>query len=590
MKHQGITSEAGFKDYMKRQISLLSELSKLDEQSFSIEQLLSTSAELIYSEWVDYNLISVCVDFDGQIFSSPDIKTSSCYSSTEVPVKNEKSLKLILYKQDEEEFSEIEQLLADLIADNIVAKVNRAISHLELQKEQAFLDKAYKLAHIGTWEYDMINQKLHWSAVTKEVHGFEDDYVPDVESTILLFKEGYDRDTFSIAANNAIDNKAPFDIELQIISGKGDERWIRATGEPEFEDGECVRIYGISQNVTGRRKAEEELELHNRRNRAFLQHGMDMIAILNENADYTFASPTCLNVLGLSPEYFIGRNAFEFIHEDDKERIYRQFSNLQRRKSTQLKPFRFLDSKGQWRWLEATITNLMDDSAVQGFVANSRDVTERQIKQEEIIDSLKEKETLLAEIHHRIKNNLSVLTGLLQLQASKENNEEVIERLFDSVARIHTMASIHEQLYQSHNFSSIEFADRIELLALNIQKAFESKKKIKLNFQCESVELSISHALTCSLITNEILTNIFKHAFSEVEKGKITIKLKKINEGLAKMTISDNGKGLPADFDLKASSSLGLTLIHMLAEQLRAEYSFDADKSGTEFNLLFKIA
>lgn len=90
---------------------------------------------------------------------------------------------------------------------------------------------------------------------------------------------------------------------------------------------------------------------------------------------------------------------------------------------TQLAPFRFLDAEDQWRWLEATITNMMNDPAVQGYVSNSRDVTERQIKQEQIIDSLKEKETLLAEVHHRVKNNLSVLTGLLQLQAADEEKD-----------------------------------------------------------------------------------------------------------------------------------------------------------------------
>ncbi|HET8865685.1 MAG TPA: PAS domain S-box protein [Gracilimonas sp.] len=460
----------------------------------------------------------------------------------------------------------------------------------EMQKKLLLLDKAYKLARIGTWEYDMINEKLHWSDMTKEIHGFGPDYQPDVESTVELFKEGYHRDTFAKAANDAIEKEIPFDVELKIISGRGDERWIRATGEPEYKNDVCIRFYGISQNVTSRRQAEEEIELNDRRFKAMMEHGMDMIAILDEEANYTFVSPTSVNVLNIPPEEFLGKNAFDFIHEDDKERLYKQFAELPEEQSIQLTPFRFLDADGKWRWLEGTITNLIDDPAVKGYVINSRDVTERQIRQEEIIDSLKEKETLLAEIHHRVKNNLSVLTGLLQLQAASENNEEVLDRLFDSVARIQTMASIHEQLYQNNNFASIELGERLRLLVLNIQKSFRTETEVELDFQCEAVEVSIGQALPCSLITNEVITNIFKHAFTGNKEGKVKIQLSETNtKDVVKLVISDNGKGLPKEFDPGKSDSLGLTLIDMLAKQLLAEYKFDSDEKGTVFNLTFKV-
>jgi PAS domain S-box-containing protein len=296
-----------------------------------------------------------------------------------------------------------------------------------------------------------------------------------------------------------------------------------------------------------------------------------------------------VNVLGFSPEHFVDKNAFDFIHEEDRDRIYRQFSSLKPRESAQLTPFRFLNAEGDWRWLEATVTNLSDDPAIQGYVVNSRDVTERQIKQEQIIDSLKEKETLLAEVHHRVKNNLSVLTGLLQMQAANETNEEVLKRLFDSVARIHTMASIHEQLYQTSNFGSIDLAERIKLLAINIQKSFQTETQVELNFQCESADLPVSKALPCSLITNEVLTNIFKHAFEDRATGKITLTLSNTEaSNYLKLTVSDNGKGLPEDFDPSESSSLGLTLIDMLSEQLPAEYAFTSNEKGTNFELLFK--
>lgn len=562
------------------------------ENLVSIQQLITRAVHFLPLAWDNDSNIRIELNFeDANViipssengFSANESHTVHCQLDDLNP------LTITLHVAEKTVISEEEKSYLQTFANVLGTQIKRVQSEKEIQEEQKLLDKAYKLARIGTWEYDMIEEELHWSDITKEVHGFESDYQPDVESTIALFKEGYHRKTFKKAAMDAINHEIPFDVELKIISGKGDERWIRATGEPEYQNGLCVRFYGISQNVTARRKAEEEVALNDRRFRAMMQHGMDMIAILDEEANYKFASQSAMNVLGFAPEHFTDKNAFDFIHEEDRDRIYRPFSTLEPKESAQLTPFRFINAEGDWRWLEATVTNLSDDPAIQGYVVNSRDVTERQIKQEQIIESLKEKETLLAEVHHRVKNNLSVLTGLLQMQAANETNEEVLKRLFDSVARIHTMASIHEQLYQTNNFGSIDLAERIKLLALNIQKSFQTETEVELNFQCESVELPVSKALPCSLITNEVLTNIFKHAFGEQETGKITIKLSNTEENEhLKLTISDNGKGLPEDFNPAESSSLGLTLIDMLSEQLPAKYAFDSSEQGTNFELLFR--
>ncbi|MBD3617097.1 MAG: PAS domain S-box protein [Gracilimonas sp.] len=589
MNVDNITSEAAVKKLLKTQSSLFYEISNLNENAHSIEGLAQKAADLIADVWEFQGAVSAVIRIAGQSFKNTDFSESEWFIETSSELSNGESLYLRIYSEEKRSFIEEEKELLTVVAHNLSAKAERIYARIKLQEEQDLLDKAYKLAHIGTWEYDMINDKLYWSEVTKEVHGFGKDYEPDVESTIELFKEGFHRDTFAKAAEDAIEKEIPFDLELKIISGKGDERWIRATGEPEYKNGECIRFYGISQNVTERRKAEEEVALNDRRFRAMVRHGMDLIAILDEEANYKFASPTSMKVLGFPPEYFLEKNAFDFIHRDDKERIQKQFSELAPQQSTQLAPFRFLDGDDQWRWLEATITNMMNDPAVQGYVSNSRDVTERQIKQEQIIDSLKEKETLLAEVHHRVKNNLSVLMGLLQLQAADEENEEVLARLFDSVARIHTMASIHEQLYQTSNFSSIELGERIKLLVLDIQKSFQSKTKVEIDFQCEPVELEVSRALPCSLVVNEVITNIFKHAFKGKDKGKIKIELSRTDvSDFMRLAISDNGSGLPENFNPEESNSLGLRLIDMLSEQMKSEYYFENLKEGTAFTLLFK--
>lgn len=479
----------------------------------------------------------------------------------------------------------------DLIIHSVTDITKRKLMQEQKVESERSLDKAYKLAHIGTWEYDMLSGKLHWSDVTKEVHGFGHEYEPDVESTIQLFKEGFNRKTFGRTANDAIEKEIPFDVELKIISGQGDERWIRATGEPEYKDGICVRFYGISQDVSGRRKAEENLQFNEQRFKALVQDGSDMMAILDEDSNYKYVSTTSETVLGIPSKLFIDTNAFDHIHEDDKERILKHLSELSVKKRIKIEPFRFADSQGNWRWIETTITNLMKDPAVGGLVANSRDVTKQKLQQQQIFDALKEKEILLAEIHHRVKNNLAVISGLLQLQAFdlEENNGGIADKLFDSVVRIKTISNIHEQLYQSNSFSKLEFAKNINQLVSGILKTFQSEKHINVDYQCEPLKLNIIQALPCSLIVNEIITNILKHAFQGRENGNILISLSEpAKKGQIVLAIKDSGIGLPQNFDVRNTDSLGLNLIDELSRQLKADYKFTSSDEGTLFTLQFE--
>lgn len=402
----------------------------------------------------------------------------------------------------------------------------------------------------------------------------------------MLFKEGFHRDTFSKAAEDAIQRYIPFDVELKIISGKGDERWIRATGEPEFENEKCVRFYGFSQNVTNRKQAKEDLQLSERRFKALIQDGSDMISIMDEDAVYRYVSPTKFKVLGISPEVMIGKSALDFIHEDDKDRAFSAYKELAYKEQVLLKPFRFKDVNGNWRWLESTITNLTKDLAVRGYVANSRDITEQYLRQQQLEGSLKKKEVLLSEIHHRIKNNLSAITGLLQLQSLKENNSEVVKRLSESVGRIHAMASMHEELYQSQNFTKLDLTNRIKILVLNVQNTMQSETDVEIEFNCEEIELRVNKALPVSLIVNEVMTNIFKHAFKGRKKGNVTIHLKKMMDKRVKIEISDNGVGLPDNLEEKKVDSLGLTLLDSLSEQLSTDYSLTSSGKGTKFSII----
>jgi PAS domain S-box-containing protein len=234
------------------------------------------------------------------------------------------------------------------------------------------------------------------------------------------------------------------------------------------------------------------------------------------------------------------------------------------------------------------------------YVAQLEDVTERKQAEAKIQASLKEKEVLLKEIHHRVKNNLQIVSSLLDLQAEYIQEPEILEKLEDSKHRLLAMSLIHETLYQSETLAQVDFSDYIERLATNILFAQSTDyDRIKLEFNLEPVFLNLETAIPCGLLLNELITNSIKHAFPDPLQGKIYIELHYHSSETAPnqnqtscqgekimLKVSDNGIGLPANMDFQETKSLGLTLIHDLTQQLRGSLAINLS-NGTQFTLIF---
>lgn len=217
------------------------------------------------------------------------------------------------------------------------------------------------------------------------------------------------------------------------------------------------------------------------------------------------------------------------------------------------------------------------------------DITEKLRTEKRLQSSLKEKEVLLSEIHHRVKNNLALVSGMLQMQVFDEENEEVINKLNNSMLRVETMASIHQLLYESSSFSRLEFSKIINKLITATHESFSAGKKIDIEVETEPFELNINQAVPCSLIINEAITNVYKHAFKNRKKGWIKVFLRRDND-LVTFKIEDDGKGLPEDFDMSELSSLGTKIITALVKQLNGSFELvPREGGGTMFRLEFPV-
>ncbi len=215
------------------------------------------------------------------------------------------------------------------------------------------------------------------------------------------------------------------------------------------------------------------------------------------------------------------------------------------------------------------------------------DITARKRAEEKLRKSLEEKKILLMEIHHRVKNNLNIVASLLNLQSDQINSvEQAREALLLSQSRVHSMAMVHEKLYQSDDLAHIEIKSYVEDMVDELYNLYRSNTEIEFDLQIGSISLAITEAVPLALLLNELVTNAFLHAFDEQTQGKLRILFSSESDGHCKLTVQDNGKGFDQASIADERHTLGLQLINILSEQLHGEAEFSVD-SGTRFTLRF---
>jgi len=345
----------------------------------------------------------------------------------------------------------------------------------------------------------------------------------------------------------------------------------------------------ILQDITSRKEAETALRDSEEQYRLLIENQGEGTAILDLDGRFLFCNQAGDEIFGVQKGDLVGRNLQDFTSADVFQLFKDQAENSQiGEKETYEHEIKRID--GASRFLMTTATTwLFNEGRIVRLFCIFRDMTEEKFTEEYLKTSLQEKEIMLKEIHHRVKNNLQVISSLLNLQSMYNDDEKSISMFKESRDRVKSMALIHEKLYQSKDFAHIDFADYLKRLVTGLINTYDSKEKpINLYFQVEETYLGIDQAVPCGLIVNEIITNAMKHAFIESGEGEISIGLTIKDDDCIEITIKDNGRGIPEDFDIQKSESLGMKLVATLAEQLQAKLDISND-NGTVFKFSFKI-
>ena len=241
-------------------------------------------------------------------------------------------------------------------------------------------------------------------------------------------------------------------------------------------------------------------------------------------------------------------------------------------------------------WIDLYTFPLIDKRTGQmkGVIEYVRDITERKKAEDRLQESLQEKEVLLREIHHRVKNNMQVISSLLNLQSRQIKDPFVLEMFKESQRRIRSMALIHERLYQSSDFSRIEFSQYLRNLATHLFHSYQvDASRVYLKIEAEEVHLNINTAIPCGLIVNELVSNALKHGFPEGRSGELGIDLRRAEGDAYVLRVKDDGVGFPEELDFRKTETLGLQIVNTLVSQIDASIDLVRDK-GTEFTIHFQ--
>ena len=358
---------------------------------------------------------------------------------------------------------------------------------------------------------------------------------------------------------------------------------------PVFDDqGRCTHLVGSVHDVTERARAEEALKASEEKFRMITEQTLDLISITDADGVIVYASPASKALFQFTPEEMCGHRFMEFLAEPDIPKAMAAFRDAQARDE-------------RTKDLELTMTR-KDGSTFVGELNGSnfrygrqsgalvviRDITERKRADAAIAASLREKDILLREIHHRVKNNMQVISSLLSLQAGHVADGEARRVLKEGQLRIRSMALIHEKLYQARDLSRIEFASYIRSLAAYLFEFFKvDPGQVRLETEVGDVRLDINTAVPCGLLISELVSNALKHAFPEGREGTVRIGLQRDQDGRVVIRVADDGVGFPESVDFVRPESFGLQIVGLLVDQLDASIEL-VKGTGTAYRITFR--
>lgn len=343
----------------------------------------------------------------------------------------------------------------------------------------------------------------------------------------------------------------------------------------------------LLNEIEARKRAEKDI-IESEEKFKVLAENSQAIILLHQGGKLVYTNPAFEAATGYLKKEISDMDFWYFFAPDNRELVKaRGLARLRGDKVLQRYEVKITTKQGDERWWDLVSSYMLEYQGKPTVISTAMDITERKATENVVLSSLKEKEVLLKEIHHRVKNNLQIISSLLSLQSGYIRHSEDVAIFKESKDRIKTMALIHEKLYQSRDFTRVDFIEYVNSLAGNLVINYGMSDRVRCVVRGDQANLTIDEAVPCGLIVNELVTNSLKYAFPGDGRGEIVIDIRR-NNGQLSLTLSDNGVGLPRDFEIGKSKTLGLQLVEQLTKQLEGTLEV-LQGTGTSYHITFKI-
>jgi PAS domain S-box-containing protein len=354
-------------------------------------------------------------------------------------------------------------------------------------------------------------------------------------------------------------------------------------------NGNVVAASAIARDITQRKRIEAALRESEARFHMMADTAPVMVWMADPEQGCTFFNKRWLEFTGRTLEQEVGSGWISGIHAQDQLRCRDTYHEAIRQQHPFTMEYRLRRADGTYRWIVDTgVPRFEPDGTLSGYIGSCIDLTERKEMEDELRKTLKEKESLLREVHHRVKNNLQVISSLLNLQMATIKDAQVAQLFKECQVRISSIALLHDTLHRSNDLSSINMPEYLRTLTGHVCRSYGvDPSHLTLELAVEDIAFDVDTGLTCGLIVDELVSNCLKHAFPKGRPGRVTVELRTEKDEWSLLRVSDDGVGFPLDGVLNNPDSLGLELVSLMADKLDGTVSLQSGR-GTEWHVRFR--
>jgi PAS domain S-box-containing protein len=427
---------------------------------------------------------------------------------------------------------------------------------------------------------------LYMSPICKTVTGHDPEEF--IGENILSYYHENDRHIIIDVYNRLMTVPEIFTFSYRFRKKDGDYVWLETTSKRLIDpDGSITGIISSSRDISERVKTEKALRESEEKLHLVMDGVPALLSYVDKDLRFVYVNDGYERWYGIPKENIVGKSIKELLSPDVYERASHYYKQALEGESVKLENLT-RDKNGEEKYIRAFYVPHSSDGVVQGLFVLIFDITENKRAEQKILSLLNEKDLLLKEVHHRVKNNMGSIAALLYLQMDIMKNPEAVNAIQDARSRVLSMMGIYDILYRSGEYRTIAAREYFTDLLEKISSTYIISSRIKLNSEIDEMTLDSGTLFPVGMIVNELLTNAVKYAFPGGRSGEINVRITKKDEKHIEISIKDNGVGLPDALEMSSSRGFGLTLVKMMIQQINGSIKINR-VGGTEFKINFMV-